>query len=93
MSVFDLVISVSLWIFNRMNFTSGEKNVTVTYQETFVTAVVMNLIVVVLCISINYINATMVHTFNKHHVCFCLLTLKVICKCTRSTGSSFKSHN
>lgn len=50
---------------------------TVIYKETFATAVVMNIIVVVLCISINYINATMVHTFNKHHVCaFVFLHLK-----------------
>nr|XP_033482519.1 odorant receptor 131-2-like [Epinephelus lanceolatus] len=53
-----------------MNFTPGESNMTgaVNYRDTFVMAVCKNVIVVVLGISINYINATMVHTFNKHHI-------------------------
>ncbi|KAM7401555.1 hypothetical protein PAMP_016862 [Pampus punctatissimus] len=53
-----------------MNFTSGDRNVTkaVNYRDTFVMAVGKNVIVVVLSITINYINASMVHTFNSHHI-------------------------
>ncbi|XP_067442338.1 odorant receptor 131-2-like [Thunnus thynnus] len=53
-----------------MNLTSGNRNVTpaVNYRDNFVIAVGKNVIVVVLGITINYINATMVHTFNKHHI-------------------------
>ncbi|XP_019131662.1 odorant receptor 131-2 [Larimichthys crocea] len=38
------------------------------YRDTLLTAVGKNLTVLVLGITINYINATMVHTFNKHHI-------------------------
>ncbi|XP_040890331.1 odorant receptor 131-2-like [Toxotes jaculatrix] len=53
-----------------MNFTPGDTNVTtaVNNRDTFVVAVGKNVAVVVLGIAINYINATMVHTFNKHHI-------------------------
>ncbi|XP_042339504.1 odorant receptor 131-2-like [Plectropomus leopardus] len=53
-----------------MNLTPRESNVTgaVNYRDTFVMAVCKNVIVVVLGIAINYINATMVHTFNRHHI-------------------------
>ncbi|XP_037652176.1 odorant receptor 131-2-like [Sebastes umbrosus] len=53
-----------------MNVTPGESNVTgaANYRSTFVMAVSKNVIVVVLGITINYINATMIHTFNKHHI-------------------------
>lgn len=53
-----------------MNFTPGDRNVTmaVKYRDTIVLAVGKNVTVIVLGITINYINATMVHTFNKHHV-------------------------
>lgn len=53
-----------------MNFTSGNKSLTpaVNYRDSFVMAVGKNVIVVVLGMAINYINATMIHTFNKHHV-------------------------
>ncbi|XP_040014838.1 odorant receptor 131-2-like [Xiphias gladius] len=52
-----------------MNFTPGDSNITtaVNYWDTFNMAVGKNVAVVVLGITINYINATMVHTFNKHH--------------------------
>ncbi|KAG8007259.1 hypothetical protein GBF38_008496 [Nibea albiflora] len=55
-----------------MNFTSGVSNATkaLNQRDTLLTAVGKNLTVLVLGITINYINATMVHTFNKHHLCF-----------------------
>lgn len=54
----------------EMTFTPGDGNVTiaVNYENAFITAVGKNVTVVVLGITINYINATMIHTFNKHHV-------------------------
>ncbi|XP_050930551.1 odorant receptor 131-2-like [Lates calcarifer] len=53
-----------------MNFTPGDSNVTTALnnQEPFLVAIGKNVAVVVLGITINYINATMVHTFNKHHI-------------------------
>ncbi|XP_070759434.1 odorant receptor 131-2-like [Enoplosus armatus] len=53
-----------------MNFTPGDSNVTMdmNYRDTLVVAVGKNVTVIVLGITINYINATMVHTFNKHHI-------------------------
>ncbi|XP_050930534.1 odorant receptor 131-2-like [Lates calcarifer] len=53
-----------------MNFTPGASNETeaVNYLDTLLMAVGSNVTVVVLGITINYINATMVHTFNKHHI-------------------------
>ncbi|XP_051270723.1 odorant receptor 131-2-like isoform X2 [Dicentrarchus labrax] len=53
-----------------MNFTPGNNNLTMTmnYRDAFVLAVGKNVTVIVLAITINYINATLVHTFNKHHI-------------------------
>ncbi|XP_029907410.1 odorant receptor 131-2-like [Myripristis murdjan] len=53
-----------------MNVSSVAPNVTLAgnYHNTFTTAVTNNVIVMVLCISINYINGTLVHIFNKHQV-------------------------
>ncbi|XP_070815567.1 odorant receptor 131-2-like [Chaetodon trifascialis] len=53
-----------------MNLTPGDSNVTVavSYRDAFVLAVGKNVTIIVLGITINYINATMVHTFNKHHI-------------------------
>ncbi|XP_054473442.1 odorant receptor 131-2-like [Anoplopoma fimbria] len=54
-----------------MNLTPGESNVTggaVSSRDAFVMAFGKNVIVVLFGITINYINATMVHTFNKHHI-------------------------
>ncbi|XP_056245303.1 odorant receptor 131-2-like [Seriola aureovittata] len=53
-----------------MNFTPEANNLTeaVNYLDTLITAVGRNVTVVVLGIAISYINATMVHTFNKHHI-------------------------
>lgn len=57
-----------------MNFTPVDSNVTgaVNYQDRFLTALGRNFTVFVLGITINYINANMVHTFSKHHVCISL---------------------
>ncbi|XP_071351576.1 odorant receptor 131-2-like [Trachinotus anak] len=42
-------------------------------RDTFAGAVTKNVIVTALCISINYINGTLVHTFRKHQCFVCLL--------------------
>lgn len=68
-----------------MNLTHGYSNVTGSVNYWDMLAVVgRNVIVVVLGIIINYINATMVHTFNKHHVCklfpFNVLFFKIVFK-------------
>ncbi|XP_054472052.1 odorant receptor 131-2-like [Anoplopoma fimbria] len=41
---------------------------TVNQRDNFTSAVTNNLIVTALCISINYINSTLVHTFRKHQM-------------------------
>ncbi|XP_029006434.1 odorant receptor 131-2-like [Betta splendens] len=52
-----------------MNSTPEDTNVTVPVnQETLAIGISRNVIVVVLGITIKYINATMVHTFNSHHI-------------------------
>uniref|UniRef100_A0A3Q3LRD3 Odorant receptor 131-2-like n=1 Tax=Mastacembelus armatus TaxID=205130 RepID=A0A3Q3LRD3_9TELE len=51
-----------------MNLTLGNRNGTGSGNDVLTTAVGRNVTVVVLGITINYINATMVHTFNKHQV-------------------------
>ena len=54
----------------EMNFSAGESNFTVVLmqRDTFETALTKNIIVVALCLSINYINSMLVHTFTKHQV-------------------------
>ncbi|XP_051804048.1 odorant receptor 131-2-like [Acanthochromis polyacanthus] len=53
-----------------MNLSSVNASVsTAGYQrDTYTKAVVKNVIVTVLCISINYINGTLLHTFRKHQI-------------------------
>nr|XP_046241237.1 odorant receptor 131-2-like [Scatophagus argus] len=53
-----------------MNFTPGYSNVTtaVNYWDTVGQVIIQNVIVLVLGFIINYISATMVHTFNQHHI-------------------------
>ncbi|XP_036387680.1 odorant receptor 131-2-like [Megalops cyprinoides] len=55
-----------------MNFSaynSTQSNISSTpLRDTFATALTKNIIVVVLCISINYINATLIHTFFRHSI-------------------------
>lgn len=38
-------------------------------RDSLVTALIKNLIVTLLCLIINYINGTQIHTFRKHQVC------------------------
>ncbi|XP_041638512.1 odorant receptor 131-2-like [Cheilinus undulatus] len=47
---------------------SANVTVVVRYQEPFAKAIVKNMIVVVLGVSINYINASLFHTFSKHQI-------------------------
>ncbi|XP_031422997.1 odorant receptor 131-2-like [Clupea harengus] len=49
-----------------MNFSSNVT--TVRLRDTFATAVTKNVLVVALCISINYINSTLVHTFFRNRI-------------------------
>ncbi|XP_062270725.1 odorant receptor 131-2-like [Scomber scombrus] len=52
-----------------MNFSNPGRNFTTNvYRDTLNTAIIKNVITVVLCISINYINSTLVHTFRKHEI-------------------------
>ncbi|XP_067088706.1 odorant receptor 131-2-like [Osmerus mordax] len=53
-----------------MNFSVGGGNVTfvLLLGDPFETALTKNIIVVALCLSINYINSMLVHTFTKHQV-------------------------
>ncbi|XP_049893927.1 odorant receptor 131-2-like [Epinephelus moara] len=53
-----------------MNFSSlnGTSTITGSRTESFTVAVTKNVIVTALCISINYINGTLVHTFRKHQI-------------------------
>ncbi|XP_059185929.1 odorant receptor 131-2-like [Centropristis striata] len=51
-----------------MNVSSANVTVVLQYRDSFTKAVVKNVIVVVLGISINYINAGLIHTFCKHQI-------------------------
>ena len=51
-----------------MNTSSTNVTVVIEYRDSFTKAVTKNVIVVVLSISINYINAGLIHTFCKHQV-------------------------
>ncbi|XP_034544900.1 odorant receptor 131-2-like [Notolabrus celidotus] len=53
-----------------MNLSSlnGSSFVTVNQRDTFTTALTKNVIITALCISINYINGTLIHTFRKHQI-------------------------
>ncbi|XP_074534124.1 odorant receptor 131-2-like [Halichoeres trimaculatus] len=51
-----------------MNFSSLNGSSVVQSRDTFTAAVTKNVIVTALCISINYINGTLIHTFRKHEV-------------------------
>ncbi|XP_078103462.1 odorant receptor 131-2-like [Sander vitreus] len=47
---------------------TGSNFTTAVYRDTLTTAIIKNVITVVLCISINYVNSTLVYTFTKHQV-------------------------
>ncbi|XP_029990877.1 odorant receptor 131-2-like [Sphaeramia orbicularis] len=51
-----------------MNVSSSNVTVVIQYRDSFSKAVTKNVIVVVLGISINYINASLIRTFRKHQV-------------------------
>ncbi|KAM8756272.1 odorant receptor 131-2-like [Acanthopagrus schlegelii] len=51
-----------------MNVSSANVTVVLQYRDSFTKAVIKNVIVVVLGISINYINASLIHTFSKHQI-------------------------
>ena len=51
-----------------MNASSANVTVVLQYRDSFTKAVIKIMIVVVLGISINYINASLIHTFSKHQV-------------------------
>ncbi|XP_029947500.1 odorant receptor 131-2-like [Salarias fasciatus] len=53
-----------------MNVSSGNVTVVLQYRDSLVKAVVKNVIVVALSISINYINASLLHSFLKHQVLY-----------------------
>ncbi|KAM9361374.1 odorant receptor 131-2-like [Symphorus nematophorus] len=51
-----------------MNVSSANVTVVIEYRDSFTIAVTKNVIVVVLGISINYINAGLIQTFRKHEI-------------------------
>lgn len=51
-----------------MNASVANVTVVIEYRDSFTKAVTKNVIVVVLSISINYINAGLIHTFQKNQV-------------------------
>lgn len=51
-----------------MNSSSANVTVVVQYRDSLTKAVMKNVIVFVLGVSINYINASLIHTFCKHQV-------------------------
>uniref|UniRef100_UPI0037E72764 odorant receptor 131-2-like n=1 Tax=Semicossyphus pulcher TaxID=241346 RepID=UPI0037E72764 len=51
-----------------MNVSSLNGSSSGNQRDTFTTAVTKNVIVTALCISINYVNGTLVHTFRKHQI-------------------------
>ena len=61
-------ILIILFSFEEMNVSSANVTVVLQYRDSFTKAVIKNMIVVVLGISINYINASLIHTFSKHQV-------------------------
>ncbi|XP_056156939.1 odorant receptor 131-2-like [Lampris incognitus] len=51
-----------------MNVSSTNVTVVVNYRDSYTKAVTKNVIVVAIGISINFINASLIHTFRKHQV-------------------------
>ncbi|XP_044205321.1 odorant receptor 131-2-like [Thunnus albacares] len=54
--------------FQEMNVSAANVSVVLQYRDSFTKAVTKNVIVVVLGISINCINASLIHTFHKHEI-------------------------
>lgn len=68
--------------FGVMNVSSANNTVSRNHRDTFLTAVIKNVVVTALCISINYINGTQIHTFTRHQVWKRLLHF-YICTCRK----------
>lgn len=51
-----------------MNVSSANVTVVVEYRDSFAKAVIKNVIVVLLSLLINYINAGLIYTFYEHQV-------------------------
>ncbi|XP_030274893.1 odorant receptor 131-2-like [Sparus aurata] len=51
-----------------MNVSSANVTVVLQYRDSFTEAVIKNVIVLALGIFINYINASLIHTFSKHQI-------------------------
>ncbi|XP_062272305.1 odorant receptor 131-2-like [Scomber scombrus] len=51
-----------------MNVSAANVSVVLQYRDSFTKAVTKNVIVVVLGISINFINGSLIHTFRKHQI-------------------------
>ncbi|XP_053172120.1 odorant receptor 131-2-like [Scomber japonicus] len=51
-----------------MNMSAANVTVVLQYRDSFTKAVTKNVIVVVIGISINFINANLIHTFRKHQI-------------------------
>ncbi|XP_053172275.1 odorant receptor 131-2-like [Scomber japonicus] len=51
-----------------MNVSAANVTVVLQYRDSFTKAVTKNVIVVVIGISINFINASLIHTFRKHQI-------------------------
>ncbi|XP_029286679.1 odorant receptor 131-2-like [Cottoperca gobio] len=52
----------------NLSLVNGSSAVTRNQRDDFTAAVTNNVIVTALCLSINYINGTLVHTFRKHQI-------------------------
>lgn len=61
-------VSLSNFSLGEMNATVANVTLVIEYRDSFTKAVTKNVIIVVLSISINYINAGLVHTFQKNQV-------------------------
>ncbi|KAK7915729.1 hypothetical protein WMY93_011490 [Mugilogobius chulae] len=51
-----------------MNFSSSSNSTVVVVRDDMINAIMKNIITVTLCLSINYINVTLVYTFFKHEI-------------------------
>lgn len=64
----SLTLSVTAGLWQEMNVTSDNATSAGRGQESFSTALIKNLIVLLLGISINTINASLIYTFCKNQV-------------------------
>ncbi|XP_024915840.1 uncharacterized protein LOC112487731 [Cynoglossus semilaevis] len=61
---------------------SSNTSLTSVDREDIQTAIFKNVVTVVLCICINYVNSTLVHTFSKHQVTYAYIILTYNCSNT-----------